>query len=73
MFLIKVPIPVLSGKPNALKPSSYFALLPGLTLKNSTFFSESVLRCFVIISEQTAIISLYRIDSLLFITEMECI
>ena len=35
---------------------------PGLTLKNSTFCPHTVFMCFVWISEQTAIISLYRIN-----------
>jgi len=35
----------------------------------STFCSHSVFRCFVWISEQTAIISLYSINWLVFITE----
>jgi hypothetical protein len=35
---------------------------PGLTLNNSTFCPHSVFMCFVWISEQTAIISLYSIN-----------
>jgi len=46
---------------------------PGLTLKNSTFCPHTVFMCFVWISEQTAIISLYRINWLVFITETECL
>jgi len=34
----------------------------GLTFNNSTFCPHTVLMCFVWISEQTAIISLYRIN-----------
>ena len=40
---------------------------------NSTFFPHSVFVCFVWIWEQTAIISLYSINWLVFITEMECV
>ena len=40
---------------------------------HSTFCPHSVFMCFVWISEQTAIISLYSIDWLVFITEMECV
>ena len=40
---------------------------------NSTFCPHSVFMCFVWIWEQTAIISLYRIDWLVFITETECV
>jgi hypothetical protein len=44
-----------------------------LTLNNSTFCPHSVFMCFVWISEQTVIISLYRINWLVFITETECV
>jgi hypothetical protein len=45
----------------------------GLTLRNSTFCPHSVFMCFVWISEQTAIIYLYSINWLVFITETECL
>jgi len=35
---------------------------PGLTFTNSTFFPHGVFMCFVWISQQTAIISLYSIN-----------
>jgi hypothetical protein len=41
---------------------------PGLTLNNSTFCPHSVFMYFVWISEQTAIIFLYSINSLVCIT-----
>jgi hypothetical protein len=40
---------------------------------NSTFCPHNVFICFVWIWEQTAIISLYSIDWLVFITETECV
>ena len=40
---------------------------------HSTFCPHSVFMCFVWIWEQTAIISLYSIDLLVFITETECV
>jgi hypothetical protein len=43
------------------------------TFKNSTFWPHSVFMCSVWISEQTAIISLYSINWLVFITETECL
>jgi hypothetical protein len=46
---------------------------PGLTYNNSTFCPHSVFMCFVWISEQTAIIFLYSINWLVFITETECV
>jgi hypothetical protein len=44
-----------------------------LTFSNYTFCPHSVFVCFVWISEQTAIISLYNINWLVFVTEMECV
>jgi hypothetical protein len=52
---------------------SSFCVLPGLTFSNSTFCPHSVFTCFVWISEQTATISLYSINWLVFITETECV
>jgi hypothetical protein len=46
---------------------------PGLTFDNPTFCPYSVFMCFVWISERTAIISLYSINWLVFITETECV
>jgi len=40
---------------------------------NSTFCPHSVFMCFVWISEQTAIISLYNTNWLVFVTETECL
>ena len=44
-----------------------------LTFSNSTFCSHTVFVCFVWISEQTAIISLYNINWLVFITQTQCV
>ena len=44
-----------------------------LTFNNSTFCPHSVFMCFVWISEQTAIISLYNINWLEFITQTESV
>ena len=44
-----------------------------LTFNNSTFCPHSVFACFVWIWEQTAIISLYSINWLVFITEMKSV
>ena len=43
------------------------------TFNSSTFFPHNVFMCFVWISEQTAIISLYNINCLVFIRESECV
>jgi hypothetical protein len=45
----------------------------GLYEYNSTFCPHSEFMCFLWISEQTAIISLYSINWLVFITETECV
>ena len=42
-----------------------------LTIYNSTFWPHSLFKCLVWMWEQTAIISLYSIDWLVFISEME--
>ena len=44
-----------------------------LTFNNSTFCPHSVFMCFVWIWEQTAIISLYSINWLVFITDTQCV
>jgi len=44
-----------------------------VSIYNSTFCPHSVFVCFVWIWEQTAIISLYSINWLVFITEMKCV
>jgi hypothetical protein len=44
-----------------------------LTCTNSTFRPHTVFMCFVWISEQTAIISVYSINWLVCITETECV
>jgi len=43
---------------------------PGLTFNNSTFCPHRIFMCFVWISEQTAIISPYSSNWLVFITEI---
>jgi hypothetical protein len=44
---------------------------PGLTFTNPTFCPHNIFMCFIWISEQTAIISLYSINWLVCITETE--
>ena len=53
--------------------SSPLVCTTSLTFNNSTFCSHSVYVCFVWIWKQTAIISLYSINWLVFITETECV
>ena len=43
------------------------------TFKNSTFCPHSVFMCFVCISEQTAITSLYNFNWLVFVTQTQCV
>jgi len=46
---------------------------PGPKSKNSTFCPRNVFMSFVWISEQTAIIFLYNVNWLVFITDTECL
>ena len=55
----------------ALRTGSLYTA--SLTFSNSTFCPHSVFMCFVWIWEQTAIISLYNINWLVFVTETECV
>ena len=48
-------------------------MAPALTFRNPTFCPQRIFICFVWIWEQTAIISLYNINWLVFITETECV
>ena len=57
----------------ALMFSENTCIPPGFIFSNSTFCSHSVFTCFVWVWEQTAIISLYSINRLVFITETECV
>ena len=70
----------LEIRKNPLKPSVHYMYhtvvticTASLTFNNSVFCPHSVFTCFVWISEQTAIISLYSINWLVFITETECV
>jgi len=56
-----------------VKPQWSLYVPPGLTFTNYTFCPHGVFTCFVWISEQTPIISLYSINCLVFITETECV
>jgi len=53
-------------------PLDLLSVPPALTFRNSVFCPTMHL-CFARISEQTAIISLYRINWLVFITEAETV
>ena len=55
---------------NRLKAQLLPYVLPGYSLNNSTFCPHSVFTCFEWIWEQTAIIALYSINWLVFITEI---
>ena len=58
---------------NLSNPSVTVMCSPGLTQTNSMFSPDNMFICFVCISEQTAFISLYNINWLVFITETECV
>jgi hypothetical protein len=76
--IVRPTLKVLSeiGTFNTLKPSGHYTYrtvvtirTASLTFNNSTFYPHSVFMCFVWMSEQTAIISLYNINWLVFVTE----
>jgi len=54
-----------------LDPRGYFMCYEGLTLKTSSFSSQTVFVCFIRISEQTATFSLHSINYLDLITELD--
>jgi len=56
---------------NVSKPQWLLNVPPGLTFNNSTFWPHSAFVSYVWIWEQTAIISLYSINWLVFITKTE--
>jgi hypothetical protein len=58
---------------NTLKPTVYFMYHQVKHSQNSTFCPHSVFTCFVSVSEQTVIISLYNINWQVFITETVCV
>jgi hypothetical protein len=57
---------------DVLEPTSLY-VPPCLALQNSTFCPHSAFMCFVWISEQTAVISLYNFNWLVFITETDSV
>ena len=71
-FVTAVPYPygtILAGHLTLYSPVVTICTT-NFTFNNSTFCPHSVFMCFVWISEQTAIISLYSINWLVFITEI---
>jgi hypothetical protein len=63
----------VKSKFDLLKAQWLLYVPPGVTLRNSTFCPHSVFMCFVWTSEQTANISLYNTNWLVFITETDCV
>jgi len=75
VFVIGYGEEICLSKLTLLKPGGQWSLYipPGLTFSNSMFCPHSVFMCFVWIWEQSAIISLYSINWLVFIAETECL
>ena len=63
----------MASFPQALNDTIYFICNEILKLRISTFCPHSVFMYFVWISEKTAIITLYSINWLVFVTETECV
>ena len=57
---------------DVLEPTNLY-VPPGLALQNYTFCPHSAFMCFVWISEQVVIISLHKINWLVFITETDSV
>jgi len=55
---------------NPVKPSDKYYVPPALTLSNSTFCLLTVFTCWLSFSQYTAVISLRRINQLVFVKEM---
>jgi len=65
-------LPICTSNFSPIWPSGHY-MYRQLNIHNSTFSPHTVFMCFVGIWEQTAIISLYNINWLVCITEMECV
>ena len=68
----KINAKTVHGTIRCLQPSGHY-MYRQFNIHISTFCPHSVFMCFVWIWEQTAIISLYSINWLVFITETECL
>ena len=73
LYLIRYTSFSTAMKEHTSKAQWLLYVPPGLTFSNSKFCPHSVFMCFVWIWEQTAIISLYSINWLVFITETGCV
>ena len=69
VFISRLHVP--NGK--AVKNQWLLQAPPASTYQNSTFYQHSVFMCFIWISGQIVIISLYSVDWLVCITETECV
>jgi hypothetical protein len=72
-FMNRTVVTIFIARWLLYEPHSGYYMYHLFNICNSTFCPHSVFICFVWISEQTAIISLYSIDWLVFITETECV
>ena len=68
-----IPSSIALGISQPFKAQWLLYVQSGLTFNYTVFCPHNVFICFTWISEQTAIISLYSINCLVFITETECV
>ena len=73
IFLYNINWPVFYNRDLTLYSPVVTIHTASLTFNNSTFCPHTVFMCFVWISEQTAIISLYNINWLVFTTQTQCV
>ena len=69
--VLRVKLILYSTQP--MKSKWLICVPPGLTLKNATFCPQNAFTCFIFISEEIAISSIYCIERLVFVTETESV
>jgi len=72
-YMYRPVVTICTAQWSLYVPHSGHYMYRQFNIHNATFCPHSVFVCFVWISEQTAIISLYSINWPVFITETECV
>ena len=72
-YMYRPVVTICTAQWSLYVPPSGHYMYHQFNIHNSTFCPHSVFMCFVWISEQTAIISLYNTDWLVFVTETESV
>jgi hypothetical protein len=72
-YMYRSVVTICTAQWSLYVPLSGHYMYHQFNIHNSTFCPHTVFMCFVWISEQTAIISLYNINWLVFVTETQCV